>query len=154
MRSHELAAWAVVVVWTMLIIHLGAQSGEVSVSTSAAVAQKVTEAVTSAAATVNIELTFESVHAFLRKSAHFFLYASLGLLVYLALAKSWRVPRLWVPFAFLAVVLIATTDESVQAFTPGRVGSMRDVFLDTAGGLLGLTLAALAKKGISAPSGR
>lgn len=71
----------------------------------------------------------------IRKLAHVTVYAVLALLGSIAFATSSisAIKRYW-PFAaiFLAVV-IAIADETGQAYTPGRTGSIWDVLLDTVG---------------------
>ena len=87
----------------------------------------------------------ESVRYAARKAAHVTEFAILAWLWWRALRRpvrgdarpwSWRL----VGFALLAVVLYAATDEWHQCFVPNRTGAVRDVFIDTAGGVLGLGL--------------
>ena len=85
----------------------------------------------------------ESARYAVRKAAHLTEYAILAWLWWRALRRpvrrdarpwSWRIAG----FALLAVVLYAATDEWHQSFVPNRTGAVRDVLIDTAGGVLGL----------------
>lgn len=85
----------------------------------------------------------EAVRWCVRKTAHLTEYAILAWLWWRALRRpvrhdarpwSWRVAGL----ALLAVALYAATDEWHQSFVPNRTGAVRDVMIDTAGGLFGL----------------
>lgn len=71
-----------------------------------------------------------------KKGAHLIAYAILVLLYERALA----LPRRGKWLALGLAVLYAISDEYHQSFTPGRTPSVRDVLIDTAGGLFGLYL--------------
>lgn len=76
----------------------------------------------------------------LRKTAHFLEYALMGILIYSMLyypiARSkWR---FWISLAWL--ILSAAADELHQYFVPGRWGSVKDVLLDTSGGIAGILI--------------
>jgi VanZ family protein len=82
---------------------------------------------------------FESLHFFIRKSAHFTVYGILSWLAFL----SWRVtlpaPKRWtLTWSGLAVALtfcVASLDEFHQSFISSRTSSPRDVMLDVIGAL-------------------
>jgi VanZ family protein len=84
----------------------------------------------------------EEIHHFLRKCAHITEYAVLALLFWRALNRSennlpaWSWPK--VGGTLLLVFLYAATDEFHQTFVPSRTPLVSDVFIDTAGGALGL----------------
>jgi VanZ family protein len=78
-----------------------------------------------------------------RKCAHLTEYAVLGALIWRALRRparndprpwSWR-PVLW---SVLCVALYASSDEFHQRFVPSRDPEVRDVAIDTMGGILGI----------------
>lgn len=69
-----------------------------------------------------------------RKTAHFTEYALLGFLWYMQLRKRKHSPVT----ALAATALYAVTDELHQAFVPGRSCELRDVLVDTGGGLFGI----------------
>jgi VanZ family protein len=85
----------------------------------------------------------DNVRWFVRKSAHVVEYAILAWLWWRALRRPQRNdPRPWslgtACVAWLAVVLYAITDEWHQTFVANRSGTVRDVFIDGFGGVLGL----------------
>lgn len=76
-------------------------------------------------------------HGVLRKAAHFLEFAVLGILLTGAFhgARNFTLAK---PMLF--AVLTAMTDETIQAFTPGRNCALSDVWLDAAGALTGAVL--------------
>jgi len=89
------------------------------------------------------ESQFKQFVGFVRKAAHFIFYALLGFFIY-SLALVWRKssfkPAL---YSFLAVVILASMDELIQYFIPGRVALISDVLLDSAGCIFGMLIVRL-----------
>lgn len=85
-----------------------------------------------------------------KKSAHLFVYAVLSILIYrsLKLTTHYSLLNLLI-LTITLTVLYAVTDEFHQTFTLGRDPTLRDVFIDIAGGLTGLIVR--TKIGSSAP---
>ena len=80
-----------------------------------------------------IELT-RNLHFYVRKLAHFSLFAVLGLFSFLNFVTYKRMNFvLRCIFAFLLSVLYAVSDEYHQTFVEGRVGAVKDVLIDSAG---------------------
>lgn len=79
----------------------------------------------------------------LRKLAHFTEFMTLGL----CLRWLWGMVLQKLPtqliFSFLAAFLTACIDETIQVFIPGRGPGIRDVMIDTAGAVLGITILTL-----------
>ncbi|MBI2867995.1 MAG: VanZ family protein [Chloroflexi bacterium] len=70
----------------------------------------------------------------LRKLGHAAAYAVLGVFALTSTRQVMR--REWAYASAILVVLVyAVIDETHQTYTPGRVGSERDVLIDVAGGL-------------------
>ncbi|HMS39994.1 MAG TPA: VanZ family protein [Pyrinomonadaceae bacterium] len=83
------------------------------------------------------EETLQTYHGYIRKFAHFAVYAVLAFFasrVFFYSAKN-LLQRFWYLFAFLLVVLIASIDETNQSFNAARTGSIYDVLIDASGGL-------------------
>jgi VanZ family protein len=84
----------------------------------------------------------ETIHHYFRKCCHLAEYAVLGLLVWRALHQpksnlpDWSWPK--VGGTLLIVFLYASTDEFHQLFVPGRTSMVSDIFVDTAGAVIGL----------------
>lgn len=80
-----------------------------------------------------IELT-SNLHFYVRKLAHFSLFAVLGLFSFLSFVTYKGINFvLRCIFAFLLSVLYAVSDEYHQTFVEGRVGAVQDVLIDSAG---------------------
>jgi VanZ family protein len=81
-------------------------------------------------------------HVLTRKAAHLTEYAILGGLLLRAfragVARAWH--WRWATLSLLLVAVHAILDESHQAYTQLRTGSVADSVLDMAGGLLALAL--------------
>ena len=92
------------------------------------------------------EESIQAYHAVIRKSAHFFEYAVLALLVFRAmvLANIDGGLRFVAPIAVAAVV--ATLDELNQSFEVTRSGSPWDVALDISGAVTMVIVLALAAR--------
>jgi VanZ family protein len=88
------------------------------------------------------------IHALIRKAAHVIEYFILGLLLFQAFNSgstagwNWR----WSFFAVIVVVLWASIDELHQSFVPTRTGSLLDVGIDIAGGILSQFVIALWRR--------
>ena len=79
---------------------------------------------------------YEFVEFLIRKSAHFFTFGLMALVIYAVLPK-WNFRK--VTAAFLTL-LVAISDEVHQSLTEGRTASSQDVMLDTAGAVTVLIL--------------
>lgn len=76
-----------------------------------------------------------------RKAAHFGEYAVMGILIRVILYREFcGKKKKWFLVAVLWVLLSAAADEWHQYFVPGRCASIRDVLLDTSGGICGILL--------------
>ena len=75
-------------------------------------------------------------HGLLRKLAHFTEFACLGGL-FTWLLSMYRKP---VALALLFGFLVASVDETIQYFVPNRGPAFKDVLIDTAGALVGISL--------------
>ncbi len=73
-----------------------------------------------------------------RKIAHLAEYAVLMALVLVSVRKTWPGFSRWhFLSSFLLVIIYAMTDEWHQTFVFGRTGTVRDVFIDSLGALIG-----------------
>lgn len=85
------------------------------------------------------EDTFDFIHIFIRKSAHFVEYFVLGLLVYRGVrgaGKGWR--WTWALIALFIAAGYSALDEIHQAFTTSRTASPYDSLLDSAGAFVAI----------------
>jgi hypothetical protein len=65
---------------------------------------------------------------------HFLEYGALGFLVIRAVGQGHR----QIAFSFVFIILTGAVDEFIQMMLPNRVGDLRDVIMNAAGGTLGL----------------
>lgn len=77
---------------------------------------------------------------YVRKSAHFTLYFILGLLIISFLREFIPLDKKTIIITVILVLIYACSDEIHQMFIPGRSGELRDVLIDTLGGLIGSTI--------------
>lgn len=89
--------------------------------------------------------TIDRVQTVVRKGGHLTEYAILAFLLWRARRKParrdrrpWNWNEAW--FAVAGVALYAMSDEFHQSFVPSREASVRDVLIDTAGGLAGVAV--------------
>lgn len=83
-----------------------------------------------------------SIHNFVRKMAHFSIYAALGFCCAGAfMQKMSRWKKIIIGISAAAVCCFyAASDEFHQLFIPGRSGEIRDVLIDTSGGAVGAAI--------------
>lgn len=74
----------------------------------------------------------------IRKLAHFTLYFTLGILIYL-LIFTYNVKKSFLK-SILICLALASFDELHQLFTAGRSAKLGDVFIDTIGSIIGIIL--------------
>lgn len=134
--------WVCVIFWMMVIFLFSSESGSDSATRSEEFGKLI------------VSLTGREFPLYLvRKFAHFAEFAILTLLSYFALASSSKIllsRRILVvtdkdikpgfdmnaSFSIWITVLFAVIDEYHQLFVPGRNGSVFDVLIDVAGGML------------------
>jgi VanZ family protein len=87
------------------------------------------------------QASIHEIHHVLRKCGHLTEYAILALLLWRAINQPINFPP-WpwplIRITMLLVCLYAATDEFHQSFVPTRTSLVSDVFIDTAGGAIGL----------------
>jgi VanZ family protein len=84
--------------------------------------------------------SFQQIHFFVRKSAHFLSYGTLSWFAFYGFrgiqteAAAWKAR--WCGMALLLTLAAASLDEFHQTFVPSRTSSPRDVLLDMAGAVV------------------
>lgn len=134
---HKLIAWLLTALWMGLIFYFSHQPGDASSSLSSGISENIVAALNMLPL---VQLDIESIHTLLRKSAHFFVYLILGILVLHALRRSEVTGYKSIMYAMIICVFYAITDEVHQLFIPGRSGEVRDVLIDSAGAGTGVAL--------------
>lgn len=94
------------------------------------------------------EETLTIYHGYIRKCAHFTVYAALAFFAFRAFSSSAKtfLKNFRFPVSLLLVFITALLDEFNQSFLTSRTSSFRDVLLDTFGGLMILTIVSLVGK--------
>lgn len=129
-------SWATVILWMGLIFHLSHQAAAASSELSTGVTEIVSAFIEKVVP--NEDLDVSSIHHIIRKSAHFFIYFFLGMLVLHALNMSKGTGGKTIGLAILICVLYAISDEVHQLFVPGRGAQVKDVLIDSAGASVGI----------------
>ena len=79
----------------------------------------------------------DSLVFIVRKGAHFTIYLILGLLIMSYFKEIYLVSNKGLLISIIICFLYACSDEIHQLFVPGRSGEIRDVLIDTTGGMVG-----------------
>ena len=122
--------WIAVVIWCGVIFYFSQQNGQESGNTS----ELVKELFMFIGIDVNSILGGMATFI-IRKGAHFTEYFILCLLTYNALGSG-KSPKRRLVGAIMFTAFDAVTDEIHQYFIPGRACALKDVLIDTSGGLL------------------
>lgn len=131
-------SWISVILWMLLIFCFSAQNAAQSSDTSGGFAEYLAKLIHD----LNIinnqsqDILIENCQFIVRKTAHFTVYATLGILTYMAVRISkFKFPHLIAPVICLAY---AVSDEIHQYFVPGRSCELRDVCIDFSGSVTGI----------------
>jgi len=130
--------WLLVIAWMLVIFWFSHQPASESSTLSSGITQMITDVLKKVIPTLSINI--EGFHHIMRKNAHFFIYAVLGLLVDKGLKSSEITGCRRFGLAVIICVLYAISDEVHQVFIPGRAGQIGDVFIDSIGALAGVSL--------------
>lgn len=126
--------WLLAIGWVCVIFFFSGQDGVSSSNLSYRVARLVSRL-------LNGQVSADRIHPFLRKLAHFGIFAVEGFLLTLALCATWRRTFLSASLALSACAAMACLNELHQRFSEGRVCSLRDVLIDSSGALAGILVA-------------
>ena len=133
-----------VITWMIVIFMFSNQVATDSTKLTKQITSDVIDVIDKEITTETREEIQQSIFVPLRKSAHFFVYFVLGMLIYTLLKE--YMPKYKFRLSIVLVVLYAITDEFHQMFIPGRSASYIDVLIDTAGGLTGASVMAIRYK--------
>ncbi|MBE7013378.1 MAG: VanZ family protein [Ruminococcaceae bacterium] len=149
--ARKIFSWVAVILWMLVIFGFSAQSADSSDTLSMGLSEKIVEFILSLRdIPVFSALDGDAVSNFIlnanhyvRKTAHFMIFAVLGLLVNNLLLSygNERVKSCF--FAVLICFLYAVSDEVHQYFVPGRACRLKDVIIDTCGASAAVCLAYL-----------
>lgn len=136
----------IIVINCVTIFSFSAQNAEKSKKTSSVVVERVVDSIVNINKNIKKESIIENVTFYVRKTAHFSIYTSLGIWL-MCEANTFEISkkrRLLICVMFGA--LYALSDEFHQGFVSGRSPEIRDVFIDTCGVLCGCIIALIIVK--------
>ena len=127
----------------MTITYFSSQSAEKSTEVSEGVTEKIVSSATGKSEPA-VKENVKKYDKYTRSFAHFFLFLTLGILLYLAL-KEFNVKRSFL-YAFAICFLYAIFDETYQELlNQGRAFEVVDLLKDWSGSVLGIFVAWLGK---------
>lgn len=125
-----------VLLWMMVIFLFSNATGKESSGLSDRVIEVISLTFTNAKKGSKEIENIKVKYSFLvRKSAHFFVYFILGIIVMNAL-YTFKVGKYMIVYASLICILYAITDEIHQTLVEARSGQVRDVLLDSSASLI------------------
>lgn len=138
MNKRKIISWLAIILWLVLIFILSAQPVHKSNGLSKGIAGKIIKIIEKISPDKNISLG--RFNHYLRKTAHFFFYMILGILMMnvLKMVKVEGAKR--IALALVICVLCAMLDEFHQLFVPGRGAQVKDVIIDSIGAIVGIGL--------------
>lgn len=143
-KLYRILSLAALLGWMVVIYAFSAQDNEESGALSDGIVDKVIVFFYPDYEKVDTEEQLrrhELISFVVRKTAHATEYGILAVLAWVTATQWFAWERRWYyAGAFGLAVLYAVTDEFHQTFVSGRVGSPRDVVIDSGGALLGLVL--------------
>ena len=126
-----------IVLWMGLIFAFSMDSGVASSKKSHSIVVQVGEFITHRKLSDSEKkIMIEKYETPIRKSAHFFLYFVLELLVLWLIIEFHPLTRKDYLLSLLFILLYASTDEVHQLFVMERSGEVLDVMIDTFGGII------------------
>lgn len=138
LKIKKILKWTFVIAVMILIFALSSQSREESSRLSRSFSTNILWFMDS--------MSIENIITPIRKSAHLFIYAVLGISVFAAVSEHTEkfVNRLLV--SGVICLIYGVSDELHQMFVPGRGAMMTDVLIDFAGALFGMGLCRILKR--------
>ena len=131
-KKKYILRWTMLVLWMCFIFYMSSRSGSES--------QEQSDLVLSILNFLGLQLneSIKNIASFIvRKTAHVTEYMILYILIFRVVTLYFNTKKSKL-IALLCMVLYASTDEIHQLFVPGRSGMVRDVFIDSIGGIIGV----------------
>lgn len=136
--------WAMVILWMTIIFWFSNQPVHQSDELSRGITRVIVEVIEKVATDDDFDIS--SFNHIVRKNAHFLIYLILGVLVSSALKSSGVIGIRNVLISILICILYAMSDEYHQLFVPGRGGQIKDVMIDSAGAIVGVSVRRISWK--------
>lgn len=146
LKLHNYINIALIIIWMLVIFNFSNQNGQTSSGLSDKIIIKIAEIINenqlSPEEKAKIIIKYKYI---VRKSAHFIAYFILGLLMIILLKDLKGVAIFSFLFSLSFCFLYACTDELHQLFIKGRNCNFIDIFIDTSGAFLAISLVYLLK---------
>ncbi|MFL0198769.1 VanZ family protein [Clostridium sp. WILCCON 0269] len=132
--------WILVIVWMVVIFVFSNEPAVVSNEKSRLVIHIFQ------ALGLNLNGVFGSLSNFVvRKVSHFLEYLILAVVLFNATKEKFEMKKVFI-FSIAVLFLYSCSDEIHQIFIPGRTARIRDVFIDTIGGIIGFLICYIINK--------
>ena len=129
-NKRKIIYWSLLIIWMIIICLMSSQPATISDSQSIGVLYLFSKL------GININSVFGDLANFVvRKCAHFIEYMILALLTFNLVKLYFNIKQV-VILTIVFVFLYACSDEIHQLFVLGREGAIRDVIIDTCGGIV------------------
>lgn len=125
------------IIWQVIIFLFSAQTASQSSNTSNKFIEAILDIILPRISDFKLQQLTEQLTFVVRKSAHFFIYFVLGILMYKSIEKC-RILKNKIFLSGLFCLLYSLTDELHQHFVPGRSCQLFDVFIDGLGSISGI----------------
>lgn len=140
-NKRKIIYWSLLIIWMGIIFFMSNQPSDISNSHSTLVIKLLN------IIGIDVNSTFGDMADFVvRKAAHFTEYMILAYLIFNVLEFYCSSRKKIVLFSILFVFIYASSDEIHQYFIPGRECALRDVLIDTAGGITSTLITNSLKK--------
>ena len=144
--AKKITFWTATILWMWVIFAFSAQPAIQSDAVSLGIVEKIISFIRNikyipAFSWVDTDSIADFVgvmNHYVRKAAHFTVFAILGVIVYNLFASYDIDRRKAVLFTALVCLVYAISDEIHQLFVPGRAGMVKDVMIDFSGSLTAL----------------
>lgn len=131
----------VIVIWLFIIFCFSAEDAEKSQHTSDQVIIKTVETIKQEKLPEEEKkILVNKYMVIVRKSAHFFLYFILGILLFLFWKKIYGITPKTIIYTMIFCFIYACSDEIHQLFINGRTARIFDIFVDSSGALLATSI--------------
>lgn len=131
----------VIIIWLFIIFCFSAEDAEKSQHTSDQVIIKTVETIKQEKLPEEEKKILVNKYiVIVRKSAHFFLYFILGILLFLFWKKIYGITPKTIIYTMIFCFIYACSDEIHQLFINGRTARIFDIFVDSSGALLATSI--------------
>ena len=128
-KKKKLISWILLLSWMVFIFYMSQQTGQVSSGQSGKIVLLLSK--------IGIKISQDNISKItfiIRKSAHFSEYFILYILLFNVI-KNYIHSKKIILYCIMGVIIYAVSDEFHQYFVPGRSAAIKDVFIDSCGGI-------------------